>query len=111
MKILKESRAKITKVTLRTTPSPSGVTFRRGFVFSFNIIRHLSGQRPQPGRDYVAAAPFESDRADRFSGPSQLRQADPFFCTEFNDDLLEQRPAGENVVKEFVYRVGIGFVD
>src|SRR5262245_63095154 len=103
MKILKESRAKITKVTLRTTPSPSGVTFRRGFVFSFNIIRHLSGQRPQPGRDYVAAAPFESDRADRFSGPSQLRQTDPFCRAAFNDDLLKQRPAGEDIAQKFIH--------
>src|SRR4051812_41509940 len=89
MKILKESRAKITKVTVRGRPSPSGVTFGHGFVFSFNIIGHMFGQRPQPGRDDVAAAPFESDRADRFSGPSKLRQADPFSCPTFNNDLLK----------------------
>lgn len=77
MKILKESRAEITKVTLRGRPSPSGVTFGPGFFFSFNIIGHMFGQRPQPGRDHIAAAAFEGDRADRFSGASKLRQTDP----------------------------------
>jgi hypothetical protein len=64
MKILKESRAEITKVTVRGRPSPSGVTFGRGFGFSFNIIGHMFGQRPQPGRDprYILLATMHQAR-------------------------------------------------